>query len=81
MDIRSILCVPHTKEKSSLAVLYNTCILSRTCMGHPIHVWDVPYAYGMVLLSNTRIGVLYAYGIEIVITFGLRKRCKNAIAS
>jgi len=33
-------------------------------MGRPIRVRDVPYAYGMVLQSHTRMGVLYAYGID-----------------
>jgi len=60
-------------------VLYDTRILSRTRMRRPIRVWDVPYAYGMVWLSHTcvpyvygmvwlshtRMGVPYAYGIEI----------------
>jgi len=31
----------------------------------PIRIWDVIYAYRMVLLSHKHMGVLYAYSIEI----------------
>jgi len=47
------------RRLSLAAVLYDTRILSRTRMGHPMCVgW-------FNLLSHTRMGVLYAYGIEI----------------
>jgi len=46
-----------------LSVPSRTRILSHTRMGHPIRVWDIPYAYGhfpypiRVWASHTRIGL------------------------
>jgi len=42
----------------------------------PVRIWDILYAYGMVLLSHTHMDVLYTYGIEIAITFKICNRCK-----
>ena len=50
----------------NIFVMNRTRILPRMRMGHPIHIWGTPYAYGADHLPHTHMGRPYAYGTALL---------------